>query len=354
MPSGVNHLLFPLFALGIVVTGLVLIAVLSPLAEKLGLLDFPDDRKRHGEPVPMVGGISIYLVLLAAALTFPLPSKVSWLLASVTLIVIIGFLDDIYGLGVRLRIGSQILAAMVMVIGSDVWLVDLGFIQLSENLWALGIALTVFSVVGLVNAFNMSDGIDGLSSGYALVAVGGIVFAQWLTGGFRYLEWLSVFGASVFAFWLVNMSLTPLKRVFLGDSGSMLLGFVIAWILIEFSQSGVASINPMAALWVVAFPVIDTVSVIISRLHRRQSPFRADRHHLHHVLVDSGKSPRASLWILLSSALFFAALGILITYALGAVASLFAFLVLVITVTIMMHIRLMHPLLEGLNTWRKQ
>lgn len=353
MPSGVNPLLLPLFALGIVVTGLVLIAVLSPLAEKLGLLDFPDDRKRHGEPVPMVGGISIYLVLLATALIFPLPSKLSWLLASVTLIVIVGFLDDIYKLGVRIRIGSQILAAIVMVIGSDIWLVDLGFIQLSENLWALGIVLTVFSVVGLVNAFNMSDGIDGLSSGYALVAVAGIVFAQWLNGGFRYLEWLSVFGASVFSFWLVNMSLTPLRRVFLGDSGSMLLGFVIAWILIEFSQSRVASIHPMTALWVVALPVVDTLSVIIGRLYRRQSPFRADRHHLHHALLDSGKSPRASLWILMSSALFFAALGILITYELGAVASLSAYILLVVIVTIG-HGKFMHPLLRGLNTWRKQ
>ncbi|NBS12892.1 MAG: undecaprenyl/decaprenyl-phosphate alpha-N-acetylglucosaminyl 1-phosphate transferase [Gammaproteobacteria bacterium] len=323
----------------------MLIAVLSPLAEKLGLLDIPTERKRHGEPVPMVGGISIYLILLAAALILPMPNKVTWLLVSVTLIFVIGFLDDIYGLGVRIRIGSQIVASILMSTGSGVWLVDLGFIQLPENFWVLSVALTVFSVVGLVNAFNMSDGIDGLASGYALVALGGVVFAQWLDGEVRYIEWLSIFGASVFAFWLVNMSLTPLKRVFLGDSGSMLLGFVIAWILIELSQSRVASINPLVALWAVALPVIDTVGVIFSRMRRRQSPFRADRHHLHHVLLDSGKSPRASLWILIGSALILVVIGIFMTYELGPVVSLFAYLV-TMSIVMIAHTRLIHPLVQ--------
>ena len=235
----------------------VLILVLTPFASKMRLLDFPDHRKRHREPTPMVGGIAIYLVLMAVLLVVSPPAKLAWMMASATVLVVIGFLDDVFDLGWRTRIAAQFGATCLMIFGSGLYIETLGF-----NVWGLdqlgwfGIGLTIFAVLCLTNGFNMLDGVDGLASGHVLVVIGSLAVVQLLNHGTLVQPlWLSVLAAVVFAFWLVNMSLTPLKKVFLGDAGSLLLGFVVCWLLVYYSQKPIAAVVPAAVVAAAALAV---------------------------------------------------------------------------------------------------
>lgn len=307
---------------------LVFILVLTPFAERLRLVDQPDHRKRHQTPVPMVGGLAIYLVILCAMMLFDLPEKLSWLMQSVIILVAVGALDDAFGLRVRTRFASQTLAALVMIAGGSFWIRSFGV-----DLWVLdavtswvGIPITIFAVVGLTNSFNMVDGIDGLASGHMLVGLGSVCLTLYLTQGQVYqLEWLLILMSAVFAFWLVNLSLTPLKRVFLGDAGSLLLGFVMAWTLIYYTQKPVALMNPVAALWCVTIPVFDTLVVIARRIKDNRSPFSPDRNHLHHLFVDMGMRSAVALACILGLAIVVNAFGVWMTYVISPVASLIAY-----------------------------
>jgi undecaprenyl-phosphate alpha-N-acetylglucosaminyl 1-phosphatetransferase len=294
----------------------VLILVLTPFAGRMRLLDLPDQRKRHREPTPMVGGIAIYLALMAVLLVVSPPAKLAWMMASATILVIVGFLDDVFDLGWRTRLAAQFGATCLMIFGSGLYIESLGF-----NVWGLdqlgwfGIGLTIFAVLCLTNGFNMLDGVDGLSAGHVLVVIGSLAAVQMLNHGtLAQPLWLSVLAAVVFAFWLVNMSLTPLKKVFLGDAGSLLLGFVVCWLLVYYSQEPIAAVVPAAVLWCTALPVMDTALVIFRRIARGKSPFEADRIHLHHLFIDLGVPPRRALGLMLTLAVVINTIGLLTVY----------------------------------------
>jgi len=312
---------------------LVFILVLTPFAERLRLIDEPDQRKRHGTSVPMVGGIAIYLVILSAMMVFDPPQKLAWLMLSGSLLVAVGALDDAFGLGVKTRFAAQVLASVLMVVGSGLWIQSLGleFGGLTSIAPWLGIAFTVFAMVGLTNGFNMVDGIDGLASGHMLIGLATVGLTLFNVHGYVHqMEWLVVLFSAVFAFWLVNLSLTPLMRVFLGDAGSLLLGFIMGWTLIYYTQKPVALLHPTEALWCVTIPVFDTVVIIARRLKNKRSPFAPDRNHLHHLLVDIGIQPSVTLALILGLSMLLNAFGIWITYAISPEASLVAYGILLV------------------------
>ena len=152
---------------------------------------------------------------------------------------------------------------------------------------SLAIPFTVFVTVGVINSINMSDGLDGLCGNLTMVSLLGLGTAAALwsnSGDFRLINMLS---AAVAGFLLFNQRTIWRTRalVFLGDAGSMLLGFVLAWFTIEICQAPIAAISPAAALWFVAVPVMDTVGVMLRRLLAGLSPFHADSQHLHHLLI---------------------------------------------------------------------
>lgn len=316
--------LLMILAMGSSLLALLLIGLFTSVARSLRVLDEPTVRKKHVSPVPMVGGISIYLAVLATLLVIAPPERLSWLMAAASIIVIVGFLDDIFELEVKTRFFAQLVATLVMLVGSELWITSVGIDLFGLNsLGFLGLALTIVAVVGLTNAFNMSDGIDGLAAGHAiigLVSIGSTMF--FIHGKVLHVEWLTVHFSACFAFWLVNMSLTPLKPVFLGDAGSLYLGFVTAWMLIYFSQQPVSRIEPVAALWCVAIPVWDTLVVIARRIKNGRSPFAPDRNHFHHLLVDIGMSAKLVLAIILGVSAVISAFGIWITYAISPMVSL--------------------------------
>jgi UDP-GlcNAc:undecaprenyl-phosphate GlcNAc-1-phosphate transferase len=199
------------------------------------------------------------------------------------------------------------------------------------------VPFTIFAVVGLTNAFNMLDGIDGLASGHGIITIVSLLVAGLLTTQPFQVSWILGLLAAIAAFWLINMQVvTWLPRVFLGDAGSTVLGFVFAWLLIGYSQKPWGVMEPVMALWCISIPAIDTVSVIIRRLKQKRSPFSPDRTHLHHLLLDAGVSARKTLWLLLGLTLAANLIGLVATKILGVEAGFILFVLFLVLVTYVM------------------
>ena len=298
------------------VSAFLAIKVLRPIAIYFNLVDIPTDRKQHVGHIPLIGGLSIYVgVLVAILAVYPLHDKLFYLLASASLILVAGLVDDLRQLGVWVRILIQTIACVIMIKGAGVCVESLGdlFGMGVIHLGQWGIPLTIFAVIGLVNAINMSDGIDGLTGSLALVAIIGVFVFESVSGNYRLFDFLLVMAAALVPYLLTNLSIISDRKIFLGDAGSMFIGFILAWMLIELSQGGPAGVNkamqPVNVLWCVALPVIDTLVVIIKRLKAGRSPFHADRAHFHHMLQDLGLGPRQTLLVMIMIAMLLVALG---------------------------------------------
>lgn len=292
---------------------LAVILIGSPLARRIGLVDSPSARKRHHGEIPMIGGIAIF-VALALVGSFWGDSNQSpitvngndalWVFMGCgAFLVVTGALDDRYHLGVFVRVLTEILVAIAVIELLDLQVAYLGDL-LGSGVLRLGPALaypfTVIAIFGIINAFNMLDGMDGLLA--ALVITTLVVFHLFTTTqpGFVSLA----IGASLLAFLVSNLRLSPvIPKTFLGDAGSKLLGFIVVCLLLAAASGqvgGVKFIQPATALFVVALPLYDMVFTSVRRVIRKGSPFAADRSHIHHLLQDLGFSDRRALVIILS------------------------------------------------------
>ena len=227
------------------------------------------------------------------------------------LILIFMILDDYYGLKAITRLFFQGSIAAAMIFFSGEYLVSLGNLFSSNEiiLGAIGIPFTIFCVVGLMNAFNMIDGLNGICASFVLIP---LVFLTFL-GKFSYGLLIPI--GALLGFLAYNLGYLGKKRgVFLGDSGSNLLGFMIAFICIEYSQNitHASYINPVTALWLVALPLLDCLGVMFSRSMNGIMPFRPGRDHLHHKLLDMGFKPKSILLIFISASIFLCGFGFLL------------------------------------------
>jgi UDP-GlcNAc:undecaprenyl-phosphate GlcNAc-1-phosphate transferase len=181
----------------------------------------------------------------------------------------------------------------------------------------------------------MCDGIDGLASGLVLsflVSLSASLYA--LHGQVLHWEWLGILFVTVLAFFLVNMSAFPVKKVFLGDGGSLLLGFIVSWIAIFYSQDPVGLISPILVAWFVAIPVLDVLHVVCRRIRCGVSPFSADRAHLHHLLARQAGADRIASFILIIAALVISFVGFGLYYFLSPLVSLLAFIFCLLVIVI--------------------
>ena len=298
-------------SLALLVSTLVL-AALVRLAPRAGLLDHPGERRRiHRESVPRVGGLAVFAGLLASLGVGPaLTAAEGWGLAGAALLVLVGALDDRYQLGPRVRLVAQIGAALLLTLGGGVVITSLGDVLGGGplNLGAGAVPFTLLAVVGLINAFNLVDGIDGLAGGVALIALGSLLL--FLPAGSALFLVLVGAMAALVPYLVCNLDLGPGRcKVFLGDAGSMLLGYLIVWGLIEASQAP-DGLAPVTALWLVAIPLMDTLAVMGRRLRQGRHPFCADRGHLHHCLARLLHSTRGALGVLLLLASLLAGIGL--------------------------------------------
>jgi len=279
------------------------------LFKKAKIVDKPDGvRKKHKGEISYGGGIALFLssiVILFASSKFSLSFygqgselTIIWLVSFIMLIL--GLWDDIKPLATSVRLIIQIFASWLVIIITDVYLRDFGNLFGLGDLYIgqIGIPLTIFMVVGVINAFNMLDGIDGLVVlvlSVASLSISLLLFME-NSSGFIFLA-----SFSLLSFLPFNLGLFGKNwKMFLGDSGSMWLGFLTAWLLIFLSQDGIDGVfSPVTALWLILIPLIDALSTFISRIWNRKSMFLGDRSHIHHMLLDLGFKKWKVLLILL-------------------------------------------------------
>jgi len=307
--------------------------LLRRLALKVNLVDRPDHRKNHVGAVPLVGGLSIFLSISSAFILFPNSgSEIIALLIAAVLIVIIGLLDDQFDIEVRYRLLAQLIAALVITVGSGVTIDTLGIFG-TQGPFELGwfsIPFTVFSIMVAMNAFNFVDGIDGLSGMLFMIAMLAIIImCIWASGtGIANFIVPLIFFIAVVPYMAFNLGLMGRhNRVFLGDAGSMLLGLIAAWLVIRYTQGENIIFSPVTGLWFIAVPLIDMLAIVIRRSVNGKAPFHPDRNHLHHLFMDRGMSDRKALLVIGALSIAFAAIGILSEkYALSQLFMLITFL----------------------------
>jgi UDP-GlcNAc:undecaprenyl-phosphate GlcNAc-1-phosphate transferase len=273
-----------------------LLWVLQPIASAFGLLDHPSGRKDHDEPTAATGGLAMagatFLVL--AWFTSLSQATVAFMVAG-GLLILIGMLDDRYDLRWWFRMVAQCIAVLVMIYGGGLRIEHIGplFGVQSTGLGALSVPFTMFATVGVINAINMSDGVDGLAGGICLAALCMLSAAALYSGNTGLIEQLLISAGAICGFLVMNMRFPwqPRARVFMGDAGSAFLGFTIAWGSFRLTQNWSHPVTPILAPWLLATPLIDCVTLIARRLSRGQSPFQADREHMHHLMLDAGFTP---------------------------------------------------------------
>ena len=290
---------------------------MRPVAEKIGLVDKPNYRKRHQGLIPLIGGIALFLGNLTFYFMQWEEMRLPWLyLTAVTSLLIIGVLDDRFDVSPFLRAGLQAGLAGLMIY-NDLSLDSLGQLiaPFSIELGVLGTLFTIFVTIGVINAFNMVDGIDGLLAGLSGASFAGIGVLMWLDGQYTLAYWCFAVIVVLIPYALFNLSVFGTKwKVFMGDSGSTLIGFTIIWILLLSTQGQGHTISPINGLWLIAVPLIDMAAVIIRRLKKGKSPFRPDRLHLHHLMMRAGLSARQALTVITLGAVICSTIGVLGEY----------------------------------------
>lgn len=288
------------------VVSLAVTPMIRALAERLGLLDEPDERKIHAVPVPRLGGVAI-AIAFAAALAFAAavtndldavsslrPNRAPAILAGASLLVLVGVIDDVRGMRAMVKLIWQAAAAVLaFVLGLSVERLHLpwGTVQLG----ILALPVTVTWIVVIINAINLIDGLDGLATGVVLTALGAFALLSASAGVDPTLPIIAAAGGAAIGFLAYNLH--P-ASIIMGDTGSMFLGFVVGAVAISLTQDGIIPQSPLVPLVALAIPLADTAWAILRRTARGDPFFVADRGHIHHQLLRAGLHQRDAMLIL--------------------------------------------------------
>jgi UDP-GlcNAc:undecaprenyl-phosphate GlcNAc-1-phosphate transferase len=289
------------------VAAVVLTPLVRGVAQGAGLLDQPDPRKIHDVPVPRLGGAAIgaaFYVGMAVALVVARligrrlgleTGHLSAVLVGVALIAGVGLLDDLQGMRARVKLSAQVVVALI-VYGLGLSIDRLDGPWGSVALGTLSLPLTVLWIVGVINALNLIDGLDGLASGVSLTGIAAFMGIALIHGGADpILPVLAASAGGVLGFLRFNL---PPASIIMGDTGSMLLGFLLAAVAISLSQAGAVGTHPWIPLLVLALPLADTGRVIVRRLVAGHPVFAPDKRHVHHRLLARGLAPRRVMLLL--------------------------------------------------------
>jgi UDP-GlcNAc:undecaprenyl-phosphate GlcNAc-1-phosphate transferase len=295
-------------------TSFVAIKVIKPIAFKIGLVDVPNNRKRHIGEVPLIGGIAVFVgVLTACTVLYPQSPILNLYLISSALIVFVGVLDDYRELAVSVRLFAQVLVSSIMVYGAGLHIESfgniLGFADITLGWFSY--PMTILAVIAAINAFNMTDGIDGLAGSLSLVSFVSLGLLM-LSNSSYYSQLPLILAVATLPYLAFNLGILggQAKKIFMGDAGSMFVGLSVVWLLILGSQQEQAAFKPVTALWVIAIPFWDMCAITVRRLSDGRSPFMPDREHLHHIFLRMGISSTKSLCAIILLAVVFAAFGV--------------------------------------------
>ena len=301
-----------------IIASIAINSILSNYAKTNNILvDIPDrSRKFHSRPTPLTGGVGIFIGLVLSGklyidlnnLNGYVPEFTYYLMVSSLPILLLFLIDDYKGLKVSQRLLIQACITLFMIYTTGIQLESFGNLLGfgSINLGILSIPVTIFCVVGIMNAFNMIDGVNGLCSGCAMISLLLIGFHS----GFIYDSMLILIIGSMIGFLIFNLRIFGKKRgVFLGDSGSNLIGFWVAWSAIYCSQNVLYDCQPNTMIWFVAIPLLDCIGLIFARLKKGISISSPGRDHIHHKLMNK-YSPEGTLGIILLISLITGLIGI--------------------------------------------
>lgn len=289
---------------------------LSRIGMAIGLVDKPaDKRKVHKIPRPLVGGIAIVIAATFSSLALIPLSGFRGYFLGLAVLLLVGFFDDYKELGHQQKFVAQIGAVMLMMYFSRVFLVSFGDIlgggplSIPNYPWLIW-AVTVFCVIGVINALNMIDGLDGLAGGVSFIAF--IVFAihASLAGDMTLMLLNLALAGAVLGFLRFNWY--P-SSVFMGDAGSMCLGFSLAFMALALTQGSGARVSPVVPLLVLGVPITDTLTLMGTRIIRGKSPFKADQYHLHHIFMRYGMGRALAVKVILGVSALFGGLSLIST-----------------------------------------
>lgn len=287
--------------------------VLARAAGALRLIDEPGGRKTHGAPVPLVGGLAIFVALLGAAAVVGIATSAGYFLFALSIVIAVGLWDDVAEISPRVKFAIQIIASAIMIWGAGIELHSVGDLLGIRpiGLWIFTVPMTIFAIVGVVNAVNMMDGLDGLGGSIALIAFAWYAAVADGTGLDVQFKTALIFCGAIAGFLLFNLRFPwqPRARVFLGDAGSLMIGFALGWFAIDLTQGEGRTFPPIAALWVLLLPLADCVSLMLRRVRTGRSPFVADSHHIHHYLLLRGYTHGQTLSILVGLSALFGGVG---------------------------------------------
>lgn len=270
-----------------VVISLVLIPVLMRWAATLNLLDEPGERKVHTLAIPRCGGIGLAIGSIVAILLFaPLQQEIVALIAGGTVIVVFGLIDDRLELNYKWKFAGQFIAVFIAMSGG-MYISIVPFFGLDPVPLAIALPLTTFFVIGVTNAVNLADGLDGLAAGITLMTFAAITFFALEVDGYSVAIMALAVAGGIIGFLWFN---THPAVVFMGDTGSQFIGFMAAFLAIFLTQNVHQTLNPALPLLILGLPILDTLTVMTRRLRSGKSPFAPDKTHIHHRLMQYGFS----------------------------------------------------------------
>ena len=309
--------------------GMVIIPRILVISHKKRLYDVPDARKVHTMLVPRLGGLSFFPVILmsmflvigfrlyfwdmdTSSLSFNMLYEYLFLFVGMTLLYLVGVCDDLVGVGYRYKFAVQIAAALLLVLSGN-WFDSFGglFGIYSVPVW-VGVPFTVFIVVYITNAINLIDGIDGLGSGLCCIALSVLSVIFFLRGQYVYALLAICTLGILMPFWCYNVfgNANRGHKLFMGDAGSLTLGYVISFLIIHMSVTNEVSPTLSNPYMVIAFstvlvPLLDVIRVVLHRLREHKNPFLPDKNHFHHKLLRTGMRVRVVMVCIIAISAFF-------------------------------------------------
>lgn len=286
-------------------TSLIAVPGLRKWAFETGTLDLSDERKVHKGMMPRLGGVAIFLAFFISLLMFvDLTPVVRGILAGSLILFVTGLIDDLVGLSPKRKFCGEIFGTCVTIAISGLQISHLGNLygtgEIILPLW-LAVPFTVFAVVGVINAINLIDGLDGLSGGISIIALSGFTLLALLDSNVEVTLLCAALIGAVLGFLKYNAY--P-ARIFMGDVGSLVVGFLLAFIAVHLTQRPGAGIQSIVPLLMLGVPIIDTIWVMGSRIARGVSPFVAEKTHVHHKLLDIGFQHKTSVLLIYAITLF--------------------------------------------------
>ncbi len=270
------------------------------LAVKVGAVDIPrDERRVHTRPIPRLGGLSIYFAFtIITLLLIPFSTKLLGILGSATIIVALGVIDDVRPLPAKLKLAVQVVAAILLVSsGIKVEWVTNPFDKIDgmSYLGIFSVPITIFWIVGVTNTLNLIDGLDGLAAGIASIASMSLLVVSIINGHGMVVLLTAALAGAILGFLPYNFN--PAK-IFMGDTGSTFLGFVLAAISIEGAIKGATALAIAVPLLALGLPIFDTAFAIIRRAANGRPIMEADKGHIHHRLLELGLSQKQAVFAL--------------------------------------------------------